>query len=284
VPFALQNGSHSAAIFRQAVSSVVPNTGGIVQAGDLAVTQTGTPSMGVVVGVGRAWVPGTNVANFSGTTYSSQAQYFALNDAPVTLTIASADPTNPRIDIVCLTVNDSNYSGSTNSAVLQVITGTPAASPAAPAAPANSMVLANVSVAANATSVVNANITQQQINGIGYANPTLTVSTGNFVNYAGYGALQLSFNSIARVATLTGNVGWVNGSNGNTVTTIPTGYRPPYQISFSSISQNNATGGEGTKYRGTVETSGIVTLNWMSNGLARDVNNVIPIQASWLVP
>lgn len=159
VPFALQNGSHSAALFRQAVSSIVPNGGGLVQAGDLAVTQTGTPSMGVVVGVGRAWVPGTNVANFSGTTYSSQAQYFALNDGPVTLTINAADPTNPRIDVVCLTVNDSNYSGTTNSAVLQVITGTPAASPTAPAAPANSLVLAQVSVAANATSITNSNIT-----------------------------------------------------------------------------------------------------------------------------
>ncbi|MGN6724103.1 MAG: hypothetical protein ACTHJM_15965 [Marmoricola sp.] len=158
IPFALQNGSHSAALFRQAVSSVVPNGGGLVQTGDLAVTQTGTPSMAVVVGVGRAWVPGTNVANFSGTTYSAQAQYFALNDANVTLTIAAADPTNPRIDIVCLTVNDSQYTGSTNNAALQVITGTPAPTPAAPAAPANTLVLAQVSVAANAPSIINANI------------------------------------------------------------------------------------------------------------------------------
>jgi hypothetical protein len=115
--------------------------------------------MGVTVGVGRAWVPGTNVANFSGTTYSAQALYFALNDGPVTKTITAADPTNPRIDIVVLQVNDSQYSGATNDAEINVIPGAPAASPTAPTAPANSLVLAQVAVAANATSITNANIT-----------------------------------------------------------------------------------------------------------------------------
>lgn len=163
VPFALQNAAHPANLFRQAVSSLVPNAGGVSQPGDLAVTQTGTPSMAVVVGIGRAWVPGTNTANPGGFNYNSQGQYFAFNDANVTLSLANSDPTNPRIDLVCLTINDSFYSGSTNNAVLQVITGTPAASPVAPTAPANSLSLATVSVAANATSVTNSNISQTNL-------------------------------------------------------------------------------------------------------------------------
>lgn len=166
VPFALQNGSHPAALFRQAVSSLVfSQVGGLGQFGDLSVGQTGTASMNVVVGIGRAWVPGTNVTNPTGFTYNSQGLYFAFNDANVTLSINAADPTNPRIDIVCLTVNDSFYSGSTNNAVLQVITGVPASSPSAPTTPANSLVLAQVNVAANATSITTANITNVAIPG-----------------------------------------------------------------------------------------------------------------------
>jgi predicted secreted protein len=45
---------------------------------------------------------------------------------------------------------------------LAVVTGTPAASPSEPAAPANSIVLAMVSVAALATSITNANITDRR--------------------------------------------------------------------------------------------------------------------------
>jgi hypothetical protein len=60
-------------------------------------------------------------------------------------------------------VQDAYYGGTANNQVLfQAVTGTPASSPVAPAAPANSITLAYVAVAANATSIVNANITDQR--------------------------------------------------------------------------------------------------------------------------
>jgi hypothetical protein len=158
VPFALQNVAHSADLFRQAVSSFVPPGGGIVTTGDFTVTQTGTPSMGVSIGVGRAWVPGTNVANVVGGNFSTQAMYFALNDAAFTRTITTAHAVNPRIDVVYIAMRDSQYSGSLNDVVVEVAAGTPAASPTVPAIPSNAIALANVAVAANATSIVNANI------------------------------------------------------------------------------------------------------------------------------
>jgi hypothetical protein len=158
-PFALKNQGLDAEPLRQAVASLVPNAGGLVQYGDLPVTQTLTPSLGVLVGVGRAWMPGNNTANLSGQTYSSQAQYFALNDANVTVNLSTANATNPRIDLIYIGALDSFYSGSTDLIKIDKVTGTPAASPAVPALPKNAIALAQVAVAANATSIVNANIT-----------------------------------------------------------------------------------------------------------------------------
>ena len=179
-PAFLQNASHSAALFRQASTSFV-GTFGVAAAGELAVSQTATPSMAVSIGAGRAWIPGSSVSNVSGLTFSTQAAYFALNDASVTVTVAASDPTNPRIDVVYIAVNDSYYSGAANTAVLGVVTGVPAASPAAPAAPSNSVVLATVAVAAGSTTIVNGNIAQSQpLLQVGNFTPwiPLTLATG----------------------------------------------------------------------------------------------------------
>ncbi|MGZ4533050.1 MAG: hypothetical protein ACXVXP_11945 [Mycobacteriaceae bacterium] len=102
----------------------------------------------------------------------------------------------------------------------------------------------------------------------------------NFTNPpAGYGTLTLGVSG--KMANLTGNVSWVNGSSGITVATIPAPYAPAYEVAFTSVSQNNNTGVLGTTYRGVVTTAGVIALNWM--GTTRDPNNVIPIQATWLI-
>lgn len=164
-PFALKNLGLDAEPLRQAVASLVPNQGGIAQVGDLAVTQTTTPSLGVQVGVGRAWMPGTNTTNVSGQTYSTQGQYFAINDAPLTVNLSTADPTNPRIDLIYIGVIDTAYGGASNVIKIDKVTGTPAGTPTVPALPANSIALAQVNVAANATSILNASITNTALAG-----------------------------------------------------------------------------------------------------------------------
>jgi hypothetical protein len=122
---------------------------------ELVVTQTGSPSMAVLVGSGLAVVPGSEGAK--------QGGYGVGNDGNVTLAIAAAHATLARIDIVVFRVRDTAYSGGVNSAVLEVVTGTPSGSPAAPALPANSLLLANVAVGAAVSSITNANITDMRI-------------------------------------------------------------------------------------------------------------------------
>lgn len=161
-PLWLQAGSHPATNDRLLLEAlmapppaVVSGAGyGIVAPGDLAITQNGTPNMSVNVAAGKAFVDGTENAN--------QGAYLCVNDATVNLAISASSPTNPRKDLVVAKVQDAEWSGATNSWSLAVVTGTPAASPAEPAIPANAIVLALVDVAANATTVTNANITDRR--------------------------------------------------------------------------------------------------------------------------
>lgn len=149
-PSWLQNGSHPAENDRLTTQALWATTG-IIASSSLAVTANAPTNMSVNVASGWAAIVGTIQPNM-GT-------YVAYNDATVNLAIATANPTNPRIDLVCVTVNDSYYTGSTDNVVLQVVTGTPAGSPVAPATPANSIALATVAVAAGALAITSGNIT-----------------------------------------------------------------------------------------------------------------------------
>lgn len=76
-----------------------------------------------------------------------------------TLGIATADGSNPRIDIVVL---QHTFSISNNPATYAVVTGTPAASPTVPATPSDGIVLAEVFVATSAASITNGNIIRRK--------------------------------------------------------------------------------------------------------------------------
>lgn len=168
-PWALQSDSHPASVVRHAAMAFtgsgpasfaggVQATGaggghGVASQDSYVVTQSGTPGMSVVVSAGIAAIRGTQSAG--------QGVYTVYNDADTTLTIATADGTNPRNDLICLQVRDSAYSGVDNDARLVVVQGTPAASPADPSLSStpNALVLARVRVNALASSITNANIT-----------------------------------------------------------------------------------------------------------------------------
>lgn len=153
-PSWLQNGSHPAENDRLSMQAIFSTTG-IVGASSLAVTAQGTPNM--TVNVASGW------AAIVGTTQSNMGTYIGYNDATTILTVTTANAVNPRIDLVCMTVNDAYYSGSTNNVVLQIIAGTAAASPVAPTLPANSVSLATIAVAANATTITSGNITDTRV-------------------------------------------------------------------------------------------------------------------------
>lgn len=124
----------------------------------LLVTESNPAAMSVRVGLGVAWV---------------QGRYFEVYSAADTLAIAAADPTNPRIDRVVVRLDMS-----TRDVVLAVKTGVPGVNPAAPTlqrdATIYELALADVAVAPSATSVVNANLTDQRNNGALCGVSTLT--------------------------------------------------------------------------------------------------------------
>lgn len=149
-PSWLQNGSHPAENDRLTTQAIWSRSG-VMEANDFAITQSASPGMSVQVAAGWAAV----VGNFT----SNMGAYVAYNDGAVTLSIGAANPSNPRIDLVVLTIQDAYYTGAANTVVLQVIAGTPAVTPVAPTLPTMSIPLAQVAVAAGATQILNANIT-----------------------------------------------------------------------------------------------------------------------------
>ncbi|MFF0556154.1 hypothetical protein [Streptomyces sp. NPDC004266] len=102
---------------------------------------TGTSAMQCSIGTGRAVIQGSDTA---------QGPYMLAVTAPETLTVPDGDPQYGRIDLIELAVLDDAYdrSGSTG-AVIRLVKGTPAATPAVPASgPGSAFPLYSVSVPA----------------------------------------------------------------------------------------------------------------------------------------
>jgi hypothetical protein len=88
--------------------------------------------------------------------------HYYYNTGIETLSIAAADPTNPRIDSVVLRLDPT-----ANSILLVVLTGVPGVSPSAPVLTQTDsgiyeQRIANVAVAANATVITSGNVTDQR--------------------------------------------------------------------------------------------------------------------------
>jgi hypothetical protein len=148
LPLWLQAGTYTSENDRMLLRALV-DTEGITGSGDFKVSQHSTPAMSVDVAAGIAFVARTAGV---GDLYGAESQ------ALVTLTIAASDATNARIDIVVLRVYDAAYSGADSKGTLEVISGTPSGTPTAPATPSDSIKLAEVTVAAGSTSVLDAAI------------------------------------------------------------------------------------------------------------------------------
>jgi hypothetical protein len=110
----------------------------------LLTSQQGTPNMTVQVSPGRAIVP---------TPASDGGGYAVISDAAVNVTISPVSSL-PRYDLILMAVDDADYSGAIYGPKIYALAGTPAASPTLPAQPAGTLLLATLSLLANATSVV----------------------------------------------------------------------------------------------------------------------------------
>lgn len=107
----------------------------------------GTGTMTATVGPGRAIIQGAD----------SQGAYPVALTEPQTLVFTDGNPQYARKDLVVLRVYDHVYDGlGRTEAVIEIIPGTPAATPVTPAAPALSLPLYEVTVPANASAGANA--------------------------------------------------------------------------------------------------------------------------------
>jgi hypothetical protein len=145
---------------------VRPGTGG-----SLAVTQNGGGNMSVNVASGVAYIRGTE------NVY--QGGYWFLNDATVNLAVTGSDPTNNRTDSVYIAIRDQFYSGANNDAVLLVAAGSPSTPTTPPTLPANSLEIARITVVANTTSILTANIADRRpwLTGLGGITPVRSFET-----------------------------------------------------------------------------------------------------------
>ena len=123
-------------------------TGGGVFPGGGAMAVTAGSGMAVVVAAGLCCVP---------NDLAIQGGYLTGTMTSASLTLAAADSSLYRIDLICVTVNDTGFPSS--DAVVQVVTGTPAASPSAPSLPADSIPLAQVLLPPGSSSVTSGNVT-----------------------------------------------------------------------------------------------------------------------------
>jgi hypothetical protein len=99
------------------------------------------------LGVTAQTVPDMTVAVATGTVYMEDGTRYTPN-ANNALAVNTADATNPRKDIVYVS----------SAGVISYLAGTPAATPSAPSTPSGGFLLAEITVAAGATTITNADI------------------------------------------------------------------------------------------------------------------------------
>lgn len=142
----LQSGSYAASADRRLIGALWP---GPATSG-CAVTPTGG-AMTVNIAPGSVAVP---TQNNTGTT-------LCTSDANEQVTLSPAAPSGSnRIDLViCRPRGTDLDGGANNDFIFDVVTGTAAATPVAPALPAGTVALASIAVAGGSASVLQANIT-----------------------------------------------------------------------------------------------------------------------------
>ena len=271
-PSWLQNGSHPAENDRLSTQAIW-KTSGIINATDLAVTQNSPAGMSVLVASGWAAIVGT--------TQSNMGTYMAYNDATTTLTVSTANASNPRIDIVVVTVNDAYYTGSLNNVTFQVIAGTPAASPVAPSTPANSLLLATIAVGAGVTSIVNANITDNRVkasSAILGSNTAVTSleEVGSIVASAATGTVNIDCaTSTFWYYTTAATANWTLNFRGNSSTTLNSILSVGNSISVVFLNTSGSTAYYPSAF--TIDGTS-VTPKW-SGGTAPSAGNASAIDA-----
>lgn len=157
-----RRGTYGFMLARDGSGDVGSVAGGVVNlaANDFKMTAP-VSGMSVNITVGELICPGTST--------TTQGGYYMRNASTTNLSIATSDPSNPRVDLVCATTKDAQYSGASNTGVLQVLTGTPTSGATlgnlsgAPSLPTSSLLIGYVLVPANATNIISADLGDHRV-------------------------------------------------------------------------------------------------------------------------
>lgn len=221
--------------------------------GQWQVSAQSSPNMTVRVGSGTAF----DLAVVAGGA-AGQGSYFVENQDPYVgsgnadLPIANGDASNPRRDLIVLRVYDDELDSSgLTLARVEVVQGTPAASPATPATPSGAVALGYVQVpAGESTSIVAGYITDLRprallrsglLNGISLVEPSVSgnPATKNYVDTTAVRWSQLAQSSqdaTDRPITSTSYV----GVSGGVSTTVTVGASGLLKVTLSADIDNTA--------------------------------------------
>ncbi|MGW2371654.1 hypothetical protein [Kitasatospora sp. NPDC001683] len=230
---------------------------GIVTSGSIGLLGGVIGGAGLLVSAGAGMTvsvqPGSYVV--PNTATPTAGGYVSTLASSATLTVQTADPSNPRIDIIVAYVSDVGTSSSFGA--VQIITGVAAATPSTPAAPANSITLSKLTVPAAATSITSGMLADQRpftttTGGILVA-PKGTVTgyagqiawdkpSGSFYHNNNAGAQQMKVLPWSPIInTLTSNFNWYGTETTVLSGTITTDGATDIQVLFKwgAVSSNN---------------------------------------------
>ena len=234
--FAMDAGAYDAELLRRATfawaARTSANQAGIIAGGLLSPTdcQLSAPASGMSVNLS----PGEML--IGGTEGGAQGGYGPFRIQSTTnLIIANANPTNPRIDLICATVNDAKYTApaggvTAGQAAPIVVTGTPTAGATLTnllgvgTLPGSSLLIGYVLVPAGATSIVTADISN-------VAKAVATNQAASALGGAGLGAV------------ITGTLTWPASSQYSNAATIvlPGATGTTYGLIVPTSNVNNPT-------------------------------------------
>jgi hypothetical protein len=190
-----------------------------------AVTAQGTPNMTVAVAVGIVTIAGALIA------------VTAANSG----TFSAANATNPRVDL--LTVDAAG--------VLQIVTGTAAATPTIPTIPAARVALARIDIPANATTITTGQIVDKRVFLLGATVSPESYGAVGDCKYVTDGAMTsasavltsaigpFSAGQVGKVACVKGA-----GAAGATLLTTVASYQSPTQVTLSATAGTTVSGAE----------------------------------------
>lgn len=281
-----QNGIYTAQLDRLVLNGFL-KTSGITSSGAFNVRQEIPSTMNVIVSAGKAYINGADTAN--------QGWYHIFNDGDVALNIPGSNATNPRIDLVYIKIYDQAFFGTENVAAIEIKTGIPDPSPVVPTVTGTYLPLARIAVAAGATTITNANITQLAPVAVfkdaltdqlaappeawrdaiaeGIVSATWSTAVSGDVPRFKYrlfnGCVELRGGG--RLSTA---IDGTAGSVASTILTLPVGYRPSKSILHQVIIENgvNISGAQsaGTAHTHNInETYRAARVNILTSGLVQ---------------